>query len=183
MIRLSSTVHVTVRTPSVFLPKVWPKPLSLATTRGISFDFFSSPYLDVSVREVPFMQLCIHCMIHISSICGFPHSEICGWAYLQLTAAYRSLSRPSSAPDAKAFTLCSCSLLLSYRYLSITSVCSLNCLSFIFKQIRVCISTQLFFYALKRLLSFVLAYISTIRFNCNIFLPFRKNLFFIISKK
>ena len=28
-------------------------------------------------------------------------------AYLQLTAAYRSLSRPSSAPDAKAFTLCS----------------------------------------------------------------------------
>ena len=26
-------------------------------------------------------------------------------AYLQLTAAYRSLSRPSSAPDAKAFPL------------------------------------------------------------------------------
>ena len=31
-------------------------------------------------------------------------------AYLQLPAAFRSLSRPSSAPDAKAFTLCSCSL-------------------------------------------------------------------------
>ena len=31
-------------------------------------------------------------------------------AYLQLTTAYRSLSRPSSAPDAKAFTLRSCSL-------------------------------------------------------------------------
>ena len=30
--------------------------------------------------------------------------------YLRLPAAYRSLSRPSSAPDAKAFTLCSCSL-------------------------------------------------------------------------
>ena len=28
-------------------------------------------------------------------------------AYLQLPAAYRSLSRPSSAPDAKAFSLCS----------------------------------------------------------------------------
>ena len=26
-------------------------------------------------------------------------------AYVQLTAAYRSLSRPSSAPDAKAFPL------------------------------------------------------------------------------
>ena len=35
-------------------------------------------------------------------------------AYLQLPAAYRSLSRPSSAPDAKAFTLCSSSLELSY---------------------------------------------------------------------
>ena len=37
-------------------------------------------------------------------------------AHLQLTAAYRSLSRPSSAPDAKAFTLCSCSLELSLLY-------------------------------------------------------------------
>ena len=36
----------------------------------------------------------------------FPHSEICGSnGYLLLTAAYRSLSRPSSAPDAKAFAL------------------------------------------------------------------------------
>ena len=34
-------------------------------------------------------------------------------AHLQLPAAFRSLSRPSSAPDAKAFTLCSCSLELS----------------------------------------------------------------------
>ena len=31
-------------------------------------------------------------------------------AYLQLPAAYRSLSRPSSASSAKAFTLCSFSL-------------------------------------------------------------------------
>ena len=37
-------------------------------------------------------------------------------AYLQLPAAYRSLSRPSSAPDAKAFTLRSYSLeLLSFN--------------------------------------------------------------------
>ena len=48
-------------------------------------------------------------------------------AYLQLPAAYRSLSRPSSAPDAKAFTLRSYSLeLLSFNiWFSI-----LNCLSF-----------------------------------------------------
>ena len=48
----------------------------------------------------------IHHRIHDSSPCGFPHSEIPGYnAYLQLPEAYRSLSRPSSAPDAKAFTL------------------------------------------------------------------------------
>ena len=51
-------------------------------------------------------------------------------AYLQLPAAYRSLSRPSSALDAKAFTLCSCSLELSFFF----PVLFLNCLSFI-KQI------------------------------------------------
>ena len=39
--------------------------------------------------------------------------------YLLLLVAYRSLSRPSSAPDAKAFTLCSCSLELPLHYLSI----------------------------------------------------------------
>ena len=65
----------------------------------------------------------------------------------------------------------------SFRYLSITSVCSLNCLSFFFKQIRVCISTQLFSSLWKDFYLLFLAYISTIRFNCNIFLPFRKNLF------
>ena len=41
-------------------------------------------------------------------------------AYLQLTAAYRSLSRPSSAPNAKAFSICSSSLeLLLYIDLNI----------------------------------------------------------------
>ena len=43
-------------------------------------------------------------------------------AYLQLPAAYRSLSRLSSAPDAKAFSLCSCllELLLMCYFLSNT---------------------------------------------------------------
>ena len=37
---------------------------------------------------------------------GFPHSVIRGYnAYVQLPTAYRSLSRPSSALDAKAFPL------------------------------------------------------------------------------
>ena len=101
---------------------VSPLPLSLATTHRISFDFFSSAYLDVSLRRVPFLKLWIYFRIHGSSPCGLPHSEICGYnAYLQLPAAYRSLSRPSSAPDAKAFTLCSFSLELPLV---------LSCLSF-----------------------------------------------------
>ena len=50
-------------------------------------------------------------------------------AYLQLPVAYRSLSRPSSAPDAKAFPLCSCSLELSIVFRSLVLV-SQNCLSF-----------------------------------------------------
>ena len=36
--------------------------------------------------------------------------------YLRLTVAYRSLSRPSSAPDAKAFTLHSFELNLFCEY-------------------------------------------------------------------
>ena len=58
---------VFVLTPSLFLNSVWPLPISLATTFGISFDFFSSPYLDVSVREVPFLNLCIQLRIYGSS--------------------------------------------------------------------------------------------------------------------
>ena len=37
-------------------------------------------------------------------------------AYVQLPAAYRSLSRPSSAPNAKAFSICSSSLELPYVF-------------------------------------------------------------------
>ena len=51
-------------------------------------------------------------------------------AYLQLPAAYRSSSRPSSAPDAKAFTLRSCSLELPI------AVLFTNCLSFSFELFR-----------------------------------------------
>ena len=63
----SYQVRYTVLTPDSFPNPVWPLPISLATTLGISFDFFSSPYLDVSVREVPFINLCIQLMIYDSS--------------------------------------------------------------------------------------------------------------------
>ena len=57
---------------------VWAPPLSLTTTQGISVDFFSSGYLDVSVPRVPHVTLWIHGTFHDSSSWGFPHSEIHG---------------------------------------------------------------------------------------------------------
>ena len=52
-----------VLTPEILLSPVWPLPLSLATTQGISVDVFSSPYLDVSVQAVPSVHLWIQCTV------------------------------------------------------------------------------------------------------------------------
>ena len=38
---------------------VWALPTSLAATTGISFDFSSSAYLDVSIQQVRLPNLCI----------------------------------------------------------------------------------------------------------------------------
>ena len=94
------------KTPRILLPLVWPLAISLATTFAISFDFSSSPYLDVSVQAVPFLRLfdstqddsVLHCRVS-----PFGNLRIKGC--LRLPEAYRSLPRPSSAPDAKAFPL------------------------------------------------------------------------------
>ena len=87
-------------------PSVWPPPRSLATTSGISVDVFSCPYLDVSVQGVPLVRLSYSphddCVLR-SRVATFGNLRI--EAHLQLPEAYRSLSRPSSAPDAKAFPL------------------------------------------------------------------------------
>ena len=69
---------ILVRTPNVLLLSVWPLSLSLATTCEISVDFSSSGYLDVSVPQVPLINLCIQLMIYGSSPYVFPHSEIHG---------------------------------------------------------------------------------------------------------
>ena len=78
ILQLSSEMLLPVRTPSVLLLSVWPLSLSLATTREISVDFSSSGYLDVSVPQVPLINLCIQLMIYDSSSYVFPHSEIHG---------------------------------------------------------------------------------------------------------
>ena len=113
-ILLCSAIHSTVRTPSVLLLSVWPLPRSLATTCGISVDVSSSPYLDVSVQAVPFLRLFDSTQddwILSSRVAPFGNPRING--YLLLPEAFRSLSRPSSAPDAKAFPLRSFQLDLS----------------------------------------------------------------------
>ena len=57
--------------------KHWPGPRSLATTSGVSVDFLSSGYLDVSVPRVRLQPLWIQDWIP-SCEGGFPHSEIYG---------------------------------------------------------------------------------------------------------
>ena len=84
-------------------------PRSLAATNGISVDFSSSGYLDVSVPRVRPQELCIHSRVPQRG--GFPHSEIPGSKLIyQLPEAYRRLPRPSSPVAAKASTMCAYSL-------------------------------------------------------------------------
>ena len=87
-------------------PLVWPPPRSLATTCGISVDVFSCPYLDVSVQGVP--HLTLFDSDKVDTVLPYrvsPFGNLRINAYVPLPVAYRSLSRPSSAPDAKAFPL------------------------------------------------------------------------------
>ena len=90
-------------TPEILLLQVWPLPRSLATTSGISVDVFSSPYLDVSVQAVPLLSLFESVQDTFRWVSPFGNLRI--KAHLQLPVDYRSLSRPSSAPNAKAFPL------------------------------------------------------------------------------
>ena len=81
-------------------------PRSLVATEGISVDFFSSGYLDISVPRVRLRTLWIQMRIPLESG-GFPHSEIPGSKPVsRLPEAYRKLQRPSSPLAAKASTEC-----------------------------------------------------------------------------
>ena len=90
---MSQSIPRSARTP------VWALPLSLAATNRIDVSFSSSPYLDVSVQEVPDLYLCIQ--YRTTEVCSarFPHSEICGSLNIcflpQLIAAYHVFHRLS----------------------------------------------------------------------------------------
>ena len=80
-------------------------PISLATTLGISVDFFSYGYLDVSVHRVRSTWPMYSARSTLAG--GFPHSEIPGSKLVcQLPGAFRRLPRPSSPVVAKASTTC-----------------------------------------------------------------------------
>ena len=90
---------------------VWALPVPLAATPGITVVFSSSGYLDVSVRRVPSsMPMCSAWGggVFPRRVSPFRHLRIAG--HLLLPAAFRSLSRLSSAPGAKASALCPSSL-------------------------------------------------------------------------
>ena len=95
-----------------FLPNNhWPGPCSLATTNGVSVDVLSSGYLDVSVRRVCFIILCIQITIpHMRWVSPFGNLRIKGCSHLPVT--YRSVPRPSSPLSAKASIKCSFTLVL-----------------------------------------------------------------------
>ena len=95
-----------VLNPGAPCAPVWAPPVPLAATPGIDVSSSSSGYLDVSVRRVPFRALCVHARIHGVRpvwVPPFRHPRING--HLPLPAAFRSLSRLSSAPSAKASAL------------------------------------------------------------------------------
>ena len=69
---------------------VWAPPLSLAATQGITFVFFSSGYLDVSVPRVALIGLCIR--PHDDTLLRVPDSSIRISADLCFLTAPRSVS-------------------------------------------------------------------------------------------
>ena len=95
-------------TPKALLPLVWPLSISLAATLKIDVSFSSSAYLDVSVQRVS-LRTPMNSMhgdwVLPSRVAPFGNLRIN--TCLRFPVAYRSLPRPSSAPDAKASALCS----------------------------------------------------------------------------
>jgi len=111
---------------------VWANPRSLATTYGITFVFFSSAYLDVSVQRVC-SPIGVTCLQHA----GLPHSDICGSIRMcqspQLFAAYHVLLRlwePRHPPYALILLI----VLVTY-YLSLSNSCSFYFLNVFFISI------------------------------------------------
>ena len=109
-IRLSNQLTCCSPKPQHARMLVWALSISLAATPEIDFSFSSSGYLDVSVPRVPFIHLCIQCMMTEVCSAGFPHSEIAGSKDIcsspTLIAAYHVFHR-LSVPRHPPCALCS----------------------------------------------------------------------------
>ena len=96
-------------------------PLSLAATKGISVDFFSSGYLDVSVPLVRSLHLCIQCkdtcLYGWVSPFGNLRIKVC----LPTPRSLSQATRPSSPLTAKASTVC------AYSLDHIAQACKISC--------------------------------------------------------
>ncbi len=147
-------MHVTVRTPGILLLPVWPLPRSLATTGGISVDFFSSPYLDVSVQAVSFIRLFDSPYDDRAYPAGFPHSEIHGsmsafdspW-HIADCCVLRRLLVPRHSPCA----LCSLTIFNHLVLLQLNTRRYINCS---FTQINLPSCCFTFFYSVFKVHSF-----------------------------
>ena len=84
--------------------RVWADPCSLVATKGISFDFFSSGYLDISVLQVTFPlkaeQRNFHCA-------RFPYSDTAGSSDVDSSPARFAINRVLPRLETpKAFIVC-----------------------------------------------------------------------------
>ena len=82
--------HIGVLQPQTVNCLVWASPRSLAATYGVSIDFLSWGYLDVSVPPVRLTCLCIqHVMMGHDAHRVFPFGHLRVEACFQLAAAFR----------------------------------------------------------------------------------------------
>jgi hypothetical protein len=99
MLRRTPHLHTLSRTDSV-----WALPFSLAANNGISIDFSSSRYSDVS-----FPVVCVPCgtpeCLAAVPVDWTPFGYLRIEGCLRLPGAYRSLPRPSSPSQAKPSTI------------------------------------------------------------------------------
>ncbi len=88
------TTPSTQRVPA-YTYRVWADPFSLATTKGVSVDFLSSGYLDVSVPPLALRWLCIHHRMtphYRRRVFPFGDPRVKG-----CSAPHRGLSQPSTS--------------------------------------------------------------------------------------
>ena len=133
----------------------------------------------------PSYRLCIHLLIpkhYFRQVSPFGYLRLFG--YLLLGAAFRSLSRPSSAPSAKAFTLCPSLLdlllvthILSYIFLFDLLIFSLD-ETFCIRSFDLFASTFAFAFAFAFSISFLLLFFGFLLLDCLCSLAFSGLTFF-----